>query len=78
MRIKRENSMTSTESFMAYTNIYIGTPIKSGFIFIGNTLGHTVGLLFGSALSGTGEAFSLSSENKLIIIGFFAILLLKR
>ena len=77
-RIHRSNSMTSTESFFEYSKIYVGTPIKSGLVFIGDTIGSTVGSLFGSALSGTGEAFSLSSENKLIILGFFAVLLLRR
>jgi hypothetical protein len=77
-RIHRSNSMTSTESFFEYSKIYVGTPIKSGLVFIGDTIGSTVGSLFGSALSGTGEAFSLSSENKLIILGFFAVILLRR
>ena len=78
LRIKRENSMTNTESFMEYTNIYIGTPIKSGLLYVGNTVGSVVGNTLGSALSGTGEAISLSGENKLFILGIFTLLFLRR
>lgn len=78
MRVKRLNTMTSTESFMEYTQIYVGTPVKSGLVYVGNTIGSTVGALFGSALSETGEAISMSVENKLIAIGLIAVVLLRR
>ena len=78
MRIRRVNTMTSTESFMEYTQIYVGMPIKSTFIYVGETVGSTIGTVFGSALSGTGEALSISSENKLIMLAFFAILLIRK
>ena len=78
MRVKRLNTMTSTESFMEYTQIYIGTPVKSSLLYVGNTVGSTVGSLFGSALSETGEAISMSGENKLIFVGLIAVALLRR
>ena len=78
MRVKRLNTMTSTESFMEYTQIYIGTPVKSSLLYVGNTVGSTVGSLFGSALSETGEAISMSSENKLIVVGLIAVALIRR
>lgn len=78
LRVKRLNTMTSTESFMEYTQIYVGTPVKSGLVYVGNTIGSTIGSLFGSALSETGEAMSMSSENKLIAIGLIAVVLLRR
>lgn len=78
MRVKRLNSMTSSESFMEYTQIYIGTPVKSSLVYVGNTIGSTIGSLFGSALSETGEAISMSSENKFILFGLIIVILLKR
>ena len=78
MRVKKLNTMTRTESFMEYTKIYIGSPIKSSLMYIGNTAGSTIGSLFGSALSETGEAFSMSTENKLIILGFAGLIIFRR
>lgn len=78
MRIHHENTKSSTESILEYTSIYIGSPIKSGLLYIGDTLGSTVGTLFGSALSGTGEAISISGENKLILVGLFSLIFIRR
>ena len=78
LRIKRINSMTSSDHFFNGVNYYIGSPIKASFCYVGDTLGTAVGSLIGSTIEKTTGGLGISGENKTIIIGLVILYILKR
>ena len=78
LRIKKINSMTSSDHFFNGVNYYIGSPIKASFCYVGDTLGTAVGSLIGSTIEKTTGGFGISGENKTILIGLVILYILKR
>ena len=78
LRIRRINSMTSSDYLFEGVNYYIGNPIKRTLEYTGNTIGSTIGELIGSTIEGTTGGLGISQENKLIVIGLITLYILKR
>jgi len=78
VRIKKINRKTHTDHFFDGVNYYIGAPVKASFCYLGDTVGSTVGTLFGSAIEQTTGGLGLSGENKTILIGLSILYILKR
>lgn len=78
LRIRRINSMTSSDYFFESVNYYVGNPIKRTLEYTGNTLGSTIGQLLGTTIEGTTAGIGVSPENKLMFIGLATVYVLKR
>ena len=78
LRIKKINSMTSSDHFFNGVNYYIGAPIKTSISYVGDTIGSAVGSLIGSTIEKTTGGLGISVENKTILIGLVILYILKR
>jgi len=74
-RLIHLNNQNSLNIICYQFSMYIGSPVKDVLIYTGSAVGTTIGSMFGKAVEGVSPSFSISLENKVIIIVLFIIYL---